>query len=526
MKVTQEKLPASQVGLEIEISPEMSKQAYEKTLQEFTRTINIPGFRKGKVPRPILIQQIGSTRIKATVVENLIDTSLKQAIEQEKIEAIGNFQLKSSFEDLVQQFEPGSALVFSASVDVPPETHLKQYQGLTVQAEEVEFDPEKVDQVLESYRQRSATLVPVEGRPAQEKDVAVIDFAGRLVPETPGAEEQEVPGGSAQDFEVELVEGKFIPGFIEGIWGLHPGESQEVSLQFPADYAQDELASKAAIFSITLKELKEKELPELDDDFAQDISEFETLAELQASLTSKYQEEARQQTRSNQETALLNALVEQLEVEVPETLVRREVDSMVTQAALYMARQGFDVKQGMTQEVVAEMREQSRPEAIARLRRTLALGQIAELESIKVDPVAIRTRVTELMQSYADQEIDQKRLQEVVEEDLLKEKIFDWLLEKNTVELVPAGTLAQLDTADEVSASLASPATEVAKNFSEITVESQTSDYATAEVVDDGVAASDTLSPVADVADATQVSAADGVEIGDDGGVEDEDEES
>jgi trigger factor len=515
MKVTQEKLPDSQIGLEIEISPEMSKQAYEKTLQEFTRTINIPGFRKGKVPRPILIQQIGSTRIKATVVENLIDTSLKQAIKQENIDVIGNFQLKSSFEDLVQQFEPGSALVFSASVDVPPETHLKQYQGLTVQAEAVEFNPDKVNQVLESYRLRSATLVPVEGRPAQEKDVAVIDFASRLVPESPDAEAKEVPGGSAQDFEVELVEGKFIPGFIEGIWGLHPGESKEIALQFPEGYAQPELAGKPAVFSITLKELKEKELPELDDDFAQDISEFETLAELEASLTSKYQEEAKQQTRSNQETALLNALVEQLEVEVPETLIRREVDSMVTQAAMYLARQGFDVKQGLTQEMVAEMREQTRPEAIARLRRTLALGRIAELESIKVDPATVRSKVTELMQSYADQEIDEQRLREVVEEDLLKEEIFDWLLARNTVELVPVGTLSPVNEADEADESLDNPVGQVAESASEITVESLSSGVDASESVSTTSTLSAPLAQEPPVVEALEVAAPDAVLMGD-----------
>src|SRR5579883_724114 len=147
MKVTQEKLPASQIGLEIEITPEMSKQAYEQVIQKFTRSANIPGFRKGKVPRQVLIQRFGSVQLKATALEELIDDSLKQALEQEKIDALGNFQLRSSFDELVSQFQPGSALTFSASVDVQPDVVLNEYTGFQLQAEEIKPDPERVDQV-------------------------------------------------------------------------------------------------------------------------------------------------------------------------------------------------------------------------------------------------------------------------------------------------------------------------------------------------------------------------------------------
>ncbi|MBD2019429.1 trigger factor family protein, partial [Leptolyngbya sp. FACHB-36] len=140
MKVTQEKLPASQVGLEIEITPEMSKKVYDQVIDKFVRSANIPGFRKGKVPRQVVIQRFGSAQLKAAAVEELIEDSLKQALEQEKIEALGNFQLRSSFDDLVQQFQPGSALTFSAAVDVQPEVTLNQYTDLQVQAEEVKPD--------------------------------------------------------------------------------------------------------------------------------------------------------------------------------------------------------------------------------------------------------------------------------------------------------------------------------------------------------------------------------------------------
>jgi trigger factor len=455
MKVTQEKLPASQIGLEIEIPPEMSQKAYEKALKDFTRSANIPGFRKGKVPRQVLIQRFGANRLKAVVIEDLIENGLKQAVEQEKIEAIGSFELRSSFEDLLSQFEPGSALIFSAAVDVPPEVKLSRYQGLQVQAEEVKYDPARVDKVLEDYRGRSATLVPVEGRSAQQGDAAVVDFVGRIVHTTEERVEtfEEIQGGSAEDFQIDLEEGKFIPGFIDGILGMNPGETKEVSVEFPQEYAQANLAGKSAVFTITLKELKEKELPELDDDFAQEISDFETLAELRTSLEARFQQEAEQKTKANKEQALLEELVKYVEAEIPETLTKREADYMVNQIAMQLSQQGLDIKQLFTPELVEQLRQESRPEAITRIKRTLALGEVAKQESLKVESSAIATQVKQLTEEYKGQNVDPDRIRQVVEEDLLKEKILNWLEEHGQVELVPEGSLKQT-TESEIESKL------------------------------------------------------------------------
>ncbi len=449
MKVTQEKLPASQVGLQIEITPEMSKQAYEQVIQEFTRSANIPGFRKGKVPRQVLIQRFGVLRLKAAALEELIDSSLKKAIEQEKIEALGNWQLRSSFEELITQFDPGSSLTFSASVDVQPTVALADYTGLSVQAEEVKPDPERVDQVLKQYQEQSATLIPVEGRNAQEKDIAVVDFRGALVSEDPEAEPEEFPGGQADDFQVELTEGKFIPGFIEGIVGMAVGETKDVRIEFPADYPQADLAGRPVVFTITLKELKERELPELDDDFAQEVSEFETLAALRESLETRFQKEAEDKTTANKEQAILDELVKLVQVDLPETLVDRELSYMINQTAVQLQNQGLDVRQLFTQDTIAMLKERSRPEAITRLQRTLALGEVAKQQEIKVEPEEVNTKVNEILADLGDsRDIDPKRLATVVSEDLLKEKILAWLLEHSTVELVPEGTLAKPEPVD------------------------------------------------------------------------------
>lgn len=489
MKVTQEKLPASQVGLEIEVPPEMSKKAYERVIQEFTRSANIPGFRKGKVPRQVLIQRIGSLRIKAAAVEELVEDSLKAAVKQENINALGNFQLRSSFEDLISQFEPNQSLTFSASVDVPPEVTLKEYSGLTVQAEEVKPDPERVEKVLHNYQEQTATLVPVEGRPAQMKDVAVVDFKGVIPGDEPDQEPMEIPGGEAQDFQLELEEGRFIAGFIDGIVGMNLGETKEIQAQFPETYPQEDVAGKMATFTVTLKELKEKELPELDDDFAQEVSEFETLAELRESLESRFSKEAEDKTRSNKEEALLQELLNHVEADIPETLIDREVTFMLNQTAMQLQNQGIDVKQLFTQDLIARLKEQSRPEAITRIKRTLALGEIAKQESIEVDPEEVSAKSQELLNELAEQggdrNIDPERLHSVVSEDLLKEKIMDWLIEHSTIELVPEGTLTP-----EVTESVEEyePALEEASEEAEVTTveaSSATVDI-TAEPVSEG----------------------------------------
>jgi trigger factor len=441
MKVTQEILPDSQVGLEIEVTPEMSKQTYEQVLRKYMRTANIPGFRKGKVPRQVLIQRLGAQQMKAAVLEEVVQTAVEQAIKQEEIEAIGNYQLTSSIDDLLARFEPGNVLIFSASVDVPPRVSLSDYKSLSVKAEEIKPDPAKVDETLEEYRVNLATLVPIEDRPAQMGDVAVVDFVGKKVIE--GEEPEAFPGGSAEDFQVEISEGRFIPGFVEGIVGMTLDETKDVSVTFPEEYGQEDLAGQPAVFTITLKELKEKELPELDDDFAQEVSEFETLAELRTSLEKRFQEQAADQTTQNTHEALIEALVANLTAEIPQTLVQKEVDFLVMQTAMQLSGQGIDINKLLTKELVDGMRQRSRPEAIARLQRTLALGEVAKQESITVEEDAIAERMAEIMSGVEDStSIDQTRLREVSQEELLQEKILDWLKKQATIELVPEGSLA------------------------------------------------------------------------------------
>ncbi|MEM7557045.1 MAG: trigger factor [Cyanobacteria bacterium P01_A01_bin.84] len=442
MKVTQEKLPASQIGLEIEIAPEKTKKTYEEVVKKLAKTTNIPGFRKGKVPRPILLQSLGSTRVKAAALEEIVQDGINEAIEQQDISAIGQPELRSSFDELIGNYEPGKPLIFSAAVDVEPQINLGEYKGLQFQSEEIKYDPTRVEEVLESERQQMATLIPVEGRTAQIGDAAILDFKGVIKnTEEEDAEPEPIPGGEGNDFQVDLQEDRFIPGFITGIVGMNPGETKEISAKFPDPYANEELAGKDAIFTVTLKELKEKELPALDDDFAKEASEFETLEELRNSLSERFQKEAEEKTKNNKQEALLDELLEKIEVDLPETMIQQEVDGMLTQTAIRLSQQGVDVKKLFTQELIPQLREQSRNEATQRIKRSLGLQEIAKRESIEVSESEIQVRVKELMEEYSDSDIDSEKAYSVVREELLTEKIIDWLLDSSSVELVPEGTL-------------------------------------------------------------------------------------
>jgi len=453
MKVTQEKLPDSKIGLEIEITAEASKKAYESVVRELARTTNLPGFRKGKVPRKILIQRLGATRVKAAALENIIQSSLEEAIEQESLEILGNHQLRSSFEELLEQYKPGETLTFSASVDVPPTAELaEEYKGLSVKAEESTYDPQQVEDFIEQRRKERATLVPVEERAAQMGDVVVVDYEGKYAESQAGKEAGElIPGTQAQDFQVELEEGRFIPGMVEGIVGTKVQETKDLNLTFPEDYPKEDLAGVGVVFTITLKEIKEKELPELDDDFAQEVSEFETIGELRASLETQFQEKAAKDTKNSIHSAIVKQLLEKLgnSVAIPETMIKEEIDAMLTQTAIQMQQMGVDFRQLFTQDNIPQMRERSRPEAIQRLKQKLILSSIGKKESLEPEEAEISAKMAEIQEELKEQELDLDRLGKMVREDLLEEKTLNWLQEQSNVELVPKGSLKEEEKSSE-----------------------------------------------------------------------------
>lgn len=451
MKVTQEKLPESQIVLEIEIPAEISRNTYEKFVNNLARSANIPGFRRGKVPRSILLQQFGKEKLKAAALEEIIQTGLKDAIAQESIKVLGNPSLNSDFEELIEKFTPGEVLTFAATIDVLPTPEPGDYKGLKIKAEEVPYNPQKVEDWLQQQREKQSTLIPVEDRPAAEGDVAIADYQGYYVNED-GKAGEPIPEVEGTNLRVDLEEGRFIEGMLEGIVGMSLDETKEIPLTFPVDYPLESIAGKSVIFSLTLKELKAKELPELDDEFAEEVSEFETLAELRESLEKNFQEEAAKGTKANIQAAIVGNLLEIGEVELPETLIIEEIKQLLNQTLGQMQQMGIDIQNGLTDDNIATMKETARPEAIKNLERDLILREIASREALVVSEEVVETRLQEIVQQLSQKNLDLEKLREMVENELMYQKTADWLQEQVTVELVPQGTLSQAGEAEEAAA--------------------------------------------------------------------------
>jgi len=217
-------------------------------------------------------------------------------------------------------------------------------------------------------------------------------------------------------------------------------------VNFPEDYAREDLAGESAIFTITLKDLKEKELPEVNDDFAQEVSEFETLEELRASLETRFKDKAEQETTSNKENAIVRELVKLITVDLPETMIEKEVETLLTRTFMQLESYGMDVRKILNAETIPAFRERSRPEAIARIQQSLALEEVAKKESLEVDPAALEVRIKELQEQLKGQNIDQKRLRNLVTNDLRKEATVKWLIERAQIELVPLGSLTPAES--------------------------------------------------------------------------------
>ena len=429
LKVKTDPRPSSRLAVEVEVPADRCQASYDSALAKLSRTVNLPGFRKGKVPKAVLLQQIGPMRIRATALESLVDQVWREAIKQEAIESLGQPDLTEDFDKLLESFQPGEALTLCLETDVAPSPKLKNTKGLKAEAEPVTFDPSRIDELIEQSRKQLATLVPIENRPAAQGDVAVVSFKGSF-----SDDGSEIEGGSADSMDVELEDGQMIPGFIEGIIGMAIGDEKTVVCQFPDDYSNEEARGRKASFEINVKDLKTRELPDLDDAFAKQASDKETLAELRSDLEERLKDDAERRHRSNRQSALLQSLVKELEVELPETLIQEEVRNLVEQTASQFAQQGMDVKSTFTPDLVRSLMEASREEAETNLRSNLALQALASAEDLKLEDKEIETKLKEVKRELSQEKnIDPQRLRQAVSDDLLRDKLLDWLEENSTV---------------------------------------------------------------------------------------------
>jgi trigger factor len=385
---TLKSLDPTQVELEISITPEEYTAAQDAAFRKLVRNAKIPGFRPGKVPRKIFESTYGTASILERALDDLLNAKYPAALEEHGIEPLNRPAV-----ELVPT-EEGEPPRFKAVVSVRPEFEPKDYTGVEITDVPETAEEAEVDRTLDQLRREAATLVPVD-RPARLGDTVVLDYEGTV---------DGVPfdGGAAQGQETELREERFIPGFVSGIVGMTAGETKAVEAKFPDPYSNAELAGKDARFTVTVHDVKEPELPELDDELAKRISRSETLADLRAEVKRRLDETVKRNARRKMSGELLDKLLAANDFPLPEVLVEREVDSLMDESHQYVARAGLRWEQYLESsgKTEAELRAGFRPEAERRVKTTLLVEAISKKEGVQATQEDVETELSALAAQY------------------------------------------------------------------------------------------------------------------------------
>ena len=429
--------PQSRIAFELEIPSNTCKTCIEETINSISRSAKIPGFRLGKIPKQVLIQRIGINQLHASALEKIIEKSWKEALKIKSIEPLSEPELVDGFESLLKNFSPEKSLKLTLETDVAPELKLKKSKGLSVEITKSKFDPKSIDEALEKSRNQLANIVPVSDRGAKLGDIAVISFKG-FYKET----KTEIEGGSSKSMDLELEKNKMIPGFVEGIIGMKIDDKKTLNLKFPEDYTHEESKGKEAIFEVTLKDLKEKELPELNDDFAKQSGNKESLDDLKKDIEIQLKENFEKTQKNIKFEALMDALTKELDTEIPKSMIDLEVRNNIEQTAQRFAQQGMDIKSTFTPELVKSLAESTRPQAENNVKRNLALKALSQSEDIKVSEKEVDLKMKEFEDEIlkSPKEINIEKLKNVVRNDLLKEKAIIWLEENSTIKEITKKT--------------------------------------------------------------------------------------
>ncbi|MBO9598853.1 MAG: trigger factor [Cohnella sp.] len=389
MKANWEKIEKNIGVLDVEVDAEQVAAALDKAFRKVVQKVNVPGFRKGKVPRGIFEARFGVESLYQDAIDILLPEVYTKAVEDTGIEPIDRPDID------VEQFGRGQAFKFKAKVTVKPEVKLGEYKGLVVPAEDASVGEEEINAELDRLQQRHAELVVVDEGPAQLGDHAVIDFEGFL---------DGVPfeGGKGENYTLELGSGSFIPGFEDQVVGLNIAEEKDINVSFPENYHAENLAGKPVVFKVKLNELKRKNLPALDDEFAKDVSEFDTLEEYKADLTSKLQERKSKDLENAREIAIVDKASEGAELEVPEVLVNNEIDNMLKDFENRLRMQGMNLQMyfQFSGQDEAALKEQMKSDAEKRVRNNLVLEEIAKVEGLEVSEADIEEELQNLSKLY------------------------------------------------------------------------------------------------------------------------------
>ena len=416
MSLQVEKMEKNMAKLTIEVSAEDVEKAMQSAYQKAKGRISIPGFRKGKAPRKMIEQMYGKGVFLEDAVNALIPEHYSKALGECELEIVSQPKI-----DLVQT-EPGKALIFTAEVAVKPEVTLGEYKGVEVPKSEIEVTDEEVDAEVKKEQEKNSRTINVEDRAAQLNDIVTIDFEGSV---------DGVPfdGGQATEYPLTLGSNTFIPGFEDQLVGAKVGDDVDVKVTFPEEYQAKELAGKEAIFKCAVKKIEAKELPELDDDFAKDVSEFDTLAEYKEHVKTNLVEKKENEAKHAKEDAAVDKIIENAQMDIPEAMLETQCRQMLDDFSRRMQSQGLSMDQyfqftGMTAE---KMMEDMKPQALKRIQTRLVLEKVAEVENIQPTEEEVNEEISKMAEAY---KMEADKLKELLGERELEQMKKDMAVQK------------------------------------------------------------------------------------------------
>ena len=411
---------ANEVKLEFKVEAEKFDAAIQTVYKKNAKYFNIPGFRKGKAPFKMVEKTYGIQIFYEDAFNEVAGPAYEEGLKENNVEAVSKPEI-----DIVQ-IEAGKELIFTAVVQTKPEVKLGKYKGIEIKKIEYNVSDEDVEHELGHMAEKNARIVSVEDRAVEKDDITIIDFEGFV-------DGTAFEGGKGENYELTIGSNTFIPGFEDQIIGMKIDEEREINVKFPEEYFSENLSGKDAMFKVKLHEIKKKELPEINDELAKDISEFDTLEELKASIRTKQEEQNKNREEYETEDAVIEAVCKEAEVEIPSGMIETETDNMEQDIATRLSYQGMQLEQylQMIGKTKQEFRDEYKEQAEKQVKSRLVLEAVAKEADVKVSEEEISAKIKEMAANYGQKEEavkDNPQLKRYVEDSLKSEKTIEFLV--------------------------------------------------------------------------------------------------
>ena len=412
MSVQVEKQEKNMAKLTVEVPAEQFVNAIKKAYNKNKNRFNVPGFRRGKAPQMMIEKMYGVGVFYEDAADEAINETYAEAMKESGLDIVSRPEIT------IEQIEKGKAFIYTATVAVKPEVTLGQYKGIEVEKADAEVKEEDVEAELKRVQNQNARLISVTDRPVAKDDQVVIDFDGSV-------DGKAFDGGKAEDYPLTIGSHAFIDTFEDQLIGKNIGEECEVNVTFPQEYHAKELAGKPAVFKVKIKEIKVRELPELNDEFASEVSDFETLEEYKKDVEAKIAERKQKAAATENENRVVDKVVEGASMEIPDRMIDGQVENMIQDTVRRMQSQGLDLQQylkytGMT---LDQMKEQARPQAIKRIQTRLVLEAVAKAENIQISDEKLDEEIGKMAQSYQMEADKLKSYMTEQDKDQMKEDL-------------------------------------------------------------------------------------------------------